>query len=128
MKTFTQLVAKQNTQLTKLISQTAQHKNYAHILNSLLDPNLAQHCNFAKLHKDTLVLVVDSAAWATRLRYAIPDILKILVTQPLFQEVKKIRYLVAPQLEDTTTKKPKTPLSPQNEKLWRELLQELNTH
>ena len=41
------------------------------------------------------MIIVDSAAWATNLRYAIPDIIKTLRTQPEFKNLQNIRYHVS---------------------------------
>lgn len=47
-------------------------------LSQLLDPTLAAHCRVANLRRDTLILQADSPAWAARLRYQIPALLKTL--------------------------------------------------
>jgi|GEM_PF-6609443 len=82
------------------------------------------------------LLVVDNAAWATKLHYAVPEILKGAVTQPEFKNLKKIRYAV--KIEDYFTasnlvgltfvvaakgEKSKVPLC--HEKLWQEMLRNL---
>lgn len=40
-----------------------------------LPPAIRSHCLGARLDGDTLVVLADCAAWATRLRYALPSIL-----------------------------------------------------
>ena len=42
----------------------------------LLPPDLAAHCRVVNLRNETLILAAGSAAWATRLRFAIPDLIK----------------------------------------------------
>jgi len=47
-------------------------------VHPLLGEPLARHCRVANLRRDTLVLQVDSPAWAARLRYQTPALLKSL--------------------------------------------------
>ncbi|HKK06091.1 MAG TPA: DciA family protein [Gammaproteobacteria bacterium] len=47
-------------------------------LRPLLGQPLAAHCRVANLRRGTLVIQVDSSAWAARLRYQVPGLLKTL--------------------------------------------------
>lgn len=50
-------------------------------VRQLLPPNLGEHLRSAQLHRQKLVLHVDSPAWASRLRYLTPALLKSLASQ-----------------------------------------------
>ena len=43
-----------------------------------LDPSLREHFEVANINSDHALLLVNSSAWATRLRYNIPTILTVL--------------------------------------------------
>lgn len=130
MKTIAQILDNQTSGLAKLLAKAEITRRMDLMWKKNLDPDLARHCNFAKITKETLVATVDNAAWATRLRYAIQDILKNIQTQTEFQMVKKIRYVIRPEIatgeepEKSQLKKPK--ISPESEKLWRETLRGLH--
>jgi hypothetical protein len=57
--------------------------------NSLSEP-LRHHCQVANLRDNCLVIVTDSSAWATQIRYLTPDLLKQL---QCYSELKHIRTL-----------------------------------
>jgi len=46
-----------------------------------LPPELGQHCKVLNLKNEVLVLATPSPAWAARLRFAVPDMLKQLQCQ-----------------------------------------------
>lgn len=128
MKNINQIFEAQNSNFSKLLAKTVLLKRLDIIFKKMLEEDLALHCHFAKITNETLAVVVDNAAWATRLRYAIPDILKNLQTQPEFQAIKKIRYTVnleasALNSSKNRTKKPK--ISLENEKHWKDALANL---
>lgn len=141
------------------------------LLLSCLDAELAQHCVLATIKSQSkkksgqsknkkpeskqlgavvqetcvaqeALIIVDNAAWATRLRYAIPDLLKCVKTQPEFKNLQKIRYTVSMDREVSASASEwtedisrrlgkqqawqKIPVSSRNKELWREVLQQLH--
>jgi hypothetical protein len=78
------------------------------------------------LEGSTLAVVVTNASWATKLRYAIPDIIKNLRTQPEFKTITVIRYYINQQTQPLKSRKKLTKLSPDNEILWKGTLARLN--
>lgn len=127
MKTIGEILEKNNFIFTKLIKKSQNTKELAIRFQGMLDTNLAKNCQFANLEGPVITITVKNAAWATRIRYAIPDILKNIRTQPEFKMVTKIRYSVdnhAANHIKTGSKKSK--LSTNNEILWRETLAKLN--
>ncbi len=67
-----------------------------------IDQKLKEHLNLGSqdhywlsdLSDDVATIVVDSSSWATRLRYNIPKILKILNTNLNFNKIKIIRIKI----------------------------------
>jgi len=127
MKTIGEILEKNNSIFTKLIKKTKDTKDLAAVFQSVLDANLTKNCQFAKLEDSVITIAVKNAAWATRIRYAIPDMLKNLRTQPEFKKITSIRYFVVvhPTTHATALKKKTTKLSSTNEVLWQETLAKL---
>jgi hypothetical protein len=75
-----------------------------------LDRALADHCHVANLRSDCLILAVDSPAWVTRLRYAIPDLLKKLEYSLDLNMAQKIEWLVQPISQQNMKPPKKTPI------------------
>lgn len=122
MKTISEILTKSS--FGKLVKRTHYTKELAFVFRNILDPSLAKNCQFANLDGSVVTVTVKNPAWATRLRYAIPDIIKNLRTQPEFAKVKTIRYLIQTSGSPTTKKKPKK-LSRDNEILWQNTLAKL---
>ncbi len=60
-------------------------------LKQQLDPSLQNKFELANLNADSAILLTNSSAWATRLRYNIPNILGILNNQLNDISIKTIR-------------------------------------
>jgi hypothetical protein len=58
-----------------LLERAAELQRLTEAVRALLPMPLDEHCRAASLHGDALVLVCDSPAWATRLRYQAPSLL-----------------------------------------------------
>jgi len=65
----------------------------------VLPESLAAHCSVMNLKRETLVLGVRSSAWAARLRFAAPELLKQLQCQ-LSLKVNAIDVRVMPEQQD----------------------------
>ncbi|MEX2524691.1 MAG: DUF721 domain-containing protein [Gammaproteobacteria bacterium] len=70
--------------------------NVQKTLNDTLPSPLNEHVTVANLVNDTLTIYTDSAAWAARLRFTIPDMLKSLRQNDKYTSVKTIRIKVQP--------------------------------
>lgn len=127
MKTIGEILEKNSSPLAKLIKKNQDTRNLAAVFQSMLDTNLAKNCQFANLEGSVINITVKNAAWATRIRYGLPDMLKNLRTQPEFKAVTAIRYFVSHTTQAVMLKKKKktTKLSSNNEVLWRETLAKL---
>lgn len=124
MKTISEIL-ENNTTLAKLIKKTQSTKNLATIFKSMLDVNLTKNCTFANFEGTVLTVLVTNPSWATKLRYAIPDIIKNLRTQPEFATITNIRYIVDQQGNQYKLRKKQQNLSGDNETLWQETLTKL---
>jgi hypothetical protein len=60
--------------LAGLLRRARELESLETLVRAWLPPALAPHVRVAALREDTLVLAVDSPAWATRLRYECPRI------------------------------------------------------
>ena len=125
MKTLGQILGKNNSQFQKLVVATQQTETYDKLLRSCLEAELAEHCHFAAINEQQLTIVVDNAAWATRLRYAIPDVLKNLRVCQEFKDIIKIRYTINKYAETSIKKEHKKRMSASSESLWKEMLNSL---
>ena len=125
MKTIGEILTKNASVLTNLIRKSKNVQNLASVFHSMLDASLAKHCKLATLEGSKLNVTVTNAAWATRLRYAIPDIIKILRTQPEFKEISTIHYFVNQPTQAFIRKKKQIKLSRNNKILWQETMASL---
>lgn len=125
MKTLGQIFSHNRNILPELVGKAQKLSQIDKLFRSFLDASLAQHCHLADISVTEAVVITDSSAWAMRLRYAIPDILKNVKTQPEFKNLKKIRYSVSPNQNLPTPKKVKVKISAESEKLWKEVLEQL---
>jgi len=98
-------------QFNQLISSSKQLNNlYTHAkniyalnekLHNHLAPSLASHCTVANYSDTTLTVYADTSAWASRLRYCIPDILDYARHQCGLTSLKSVRINVSPSQKIT---------------------------
>lgn len=82
-------------ELATLITRTKQLKRFTSQLRRHLDAELAPHCYIGNLEKSSLTIMVDSAAWATKLRFVAPTLIAPLRQEsPVFSEIKQIMVKV----------------------------------
>ena len=83
--------------IADLITQAKTRQKLSKSLNNLLDPALVTHVNLANIRAQTLVLITDSAAWASRARYFSPLLLqKLQNNSHIFGDINKIEIQVQP--------------------------------
>ncbi|MFW0078883.1 MAG: DciA family protein [Coxiella endosymbiont of Haemaphysalis qinghaiensis] len=85
------------TSSLKLIVQKS-HKILAveKFLNQIMPPEIPPHCQIMNLTQRTLILQLESSAWATRVRYLVPHLLKQFAQQNL--GIQRIKCRVRPDL------------------------------
>jgi len=114
-----------NKILTKLIKKTSSLQNLNRLFQEILNNDLSKHCQIAQKTKNLLVIIVDNAAWATNLRYAIPDIIKTLRTQPEFKNLQNIRYHISRySMPPTASPQQKNSTDMQNARMLKELAEQ----
>jgi hypothetical protein len=92
----------------------------------LLPAELGQHCKVLNLRNKTLILATPSPAWAGRLRFAVPDLLKQLKRQ-LSLDMRAIELRVQPEsAENQSTKRPSLQLSLSSATLLAQTAQSVN--
>lgn len=96
-KSISDVLKHPKNELAELIHKVNVLKDLNQTLRALLDPKLAKHCEIANFENNTLVLTVDNANWATRIRYAIPDLIKQLKQHPSFNKLKSIKCIITPE-------------------------------
>lgn len=70
------LTSSETSALRRLVEGCRRYRVLAVRLQALLPEELAHHCTFGNLNGDELVMVVASAAWATRLKYTSEQLIR----------------------------------------------------
>ena len=94
--------------LRRLGKQIEEQRWLLNQLQQVLPETLAGHCRAVVWSDDRLTLYADSAAWASRLRYAIPELRDWLT--PRLPTIRKIRVRIFLGTETTASgnQKPRT--------------------
>ena len=110
-KQINKLLQNKNSGFASLITEAKKLEFLNNKLLDLLPTPLAMHCRLVKVSSATLVIVVDSAIWSSRLRYSIPDLLaKLKHHSHFFISIKNIEIKVNPKLhirQNSIKQKPK---------------------
>lgn len=127
MKTIVEILLKDNNKIfTQLINKNKNLETLAGIFNNIIDPNIAKNCRLASIEDRVMHISVKNAAWANRVRYHLPEMLKNLHTQPEFHMIASIRYFVERQFVAPEAKKQASnKISTHNETAWRETIAKL---
>ncbi|WJW74945.1 DUF721 domain-containing protein [Thiohalobacter sp. IOR34] len=64
--------------LARLTERSRRLARFDRALRERLPPDLARHCRVGNLRDNVLILYVDSSAWAARLRFHSPQLLRQL--------------------------------------------------
>jgi len=96
-KSLSDLFLHGSAQLKDMYQKVESIKKLDKLLKRFLDPALAAHCKVANIQKSCLILETTSPAWATRLRYQIPDLLNQLRKDGGLHHLGSIRYYIKPQ-------------------------------
>lgn len=104
-----------NKQLTDICQHSMQLEELDCKIAKLLPPNLAPECRVGSFNKGCLVLTTTNAAWASQLRYALPELrdnlrkeagmyqlssIKITVIEPINQYDKPASHIIPHTLSD----------------------------
>lgn len=75
------LLNQSGSALARVAHEAAEHERLSRLVRSVLPPDLSTHILSVNLREDTLVIITDSAAWATRIRYLQGDIMQNLAAE-----------------------------------------------
>lgn len=89
--------------------KVSELKKINQLWQAKISPDIAQHSRVANFREGCLVIEIDSAAWATRLRYLLPDLTKKLVKYPMLNTLKHIEWYIQPNFYPCAEKKPLMP-------------------
>lgn len=82
--------------LRKIVRQAQRLAAMDRIMAACLPPNLAPHCHTAQVTATELILMIDSAAWMTHLRYIKPQLLQQLKKHPQCAYLQEIQLRIQP--------------------------------
>ena len=88
-------IVAQNSILRQLLRQAAVHQKLDLQVKCLLEEPLNGHIQLAVIREGSLILVADSPAWAAKLRYQVPQLLRQITGNPVFPDIRTIRVKVA---------------------------------
>jgi len=116
-----------------ILQTICQHSSRLQVLNQrlslLLPATLRPHCYLANIHHTEMMIHVDNAVWATRLRFLIPDIILNWQQDKTLPFIKKIAIhidLSSVQKHSTTHQTQPTPISKQSAVLLHQLANQMS--
>lgn len=83
-----------NKQLTELCQRSVQLEELSDKVTQLLPPILANACQVGSFNKGCLILSTTNAAWASQLRYAIPELRDKLRKEAGMYQLSSIKVIV----------------------------------
>ncbi|MFT4581692.1 MAG: hypothetical protein ACI915_003110 [Gammaproteobacteria bacterium] len=87
-------IVARNSILRQLVQQAAQYAEIELRFLRLIDEPLRGHIHAALWRDGKLTLVVESAAWAAKLRYKVPELHSLCKSDPDCPEVDSIRVKI----------------------------------
>lgn len=95
-QTVFKLISHQDERFKHLLLQAKALTEIKIIINQVIDYQIAEHTEVAKIHNGQLTLICDSSVWATRLRYMEPQIVTKLKQYSSLKSIHKIEIKVRP--------------------------------
>jgi len=74
-QTISHLLNHPKGEVQALLDQLSRIEAINQTLSKLLGPGISQHCHVINIRKNILVIAVDNAAWANKLRFKLPNLL-----------------------------------------------------
>ncbi len=93
MSRSTHILQHQNDIMKRLHTKVQKISELNQIVQKTMPDPLREHCQVANFNHDCLVIEVDDPAWATQLRFLIPDLLGQLRRTGL-KEIVSIKHIV----------------------------------
>jgi hypothetical protein len=97
-KTIDSILRQQDPQsiLGFIQKKVTELKEIDRIWRSAITADLGEHSRIANFRDGCLVVEVNNAGWATRLRYLVPDLIKKLLKYPILGSLKNIEWYIQP--------------------------------
>ena len=95
MKTIKNVLLESNSSLTNLIQTAQLLSELNEQLHTWIDPNLASHCQVSHIDNGMLILIADSSAYATKLRFMSQTLLKQAQALPYGKNIHTILVKVS---------------------------------
>ncbi|MFV9988714.1 MAG: DciA family protein [Coxiella endosymbiont of Dermacentor nuttalli] len=86
----------QASSLRLIIRKAKRILSVERFLNQILPPEITPHYRIMNLSQETLILQLENAAWATRVRYLVPCLLRQFAQEDL--RIYRIQCRVRPSL------------------------------
>jgi hypothetical protein len=86
---------RKRSRLSRLLEQSALRDAWSAQLRALLPADTREHCEVATVQGPVLTILVQNAAWATRLRFMLPELLRELNRLSDFGGVRDIQIRIA---------------------------------
>ena len=103
-------LVRQQTELLPNLQQKLQQLASLNLLwQKHVDINLVKYSRVANWRDNCLIIEVDSSAWATRLRYALPDLLAKLKLEKELTGIKYIEWYIQPETLQSAKPTPRKP-------------------
>ena len=97
-RSIDKVLVEANDDLAILVTRTKQLSYLNQVLRQQLEPDLATHCYIGNVDQDYLVILVDSAAWASKLRFYSQNLLpQLQAAHQIFSQIQQIRVKVLSQ-------------------------------
>ena len=97
-----QLLDNTNRTLKQLMSRIKALRQWDRLVKRFIPEEFHSHCQVINLRQECLVIEVQHAAWATRLRYLLPQLTTRLQCEKLPTTIKEVICCVAQQHESDT--------------------------
>jgi hypothetical protein len=107
---LSEVISDHSTSLGSLLKRASLLMQLEHLLADHLDPELADQFQLATIRAGRMVLITPAAAWATRLRMQVPELIGAL-QQAGYPDIERIDVRVAPLVEQDAEKRTKRELS-----------------
>ncbi|MDH5216640.1 MAG: DUF721 domain-containing protein [Gammaproteobacteria bacterium] len=95
-KTVTDILGQGDNDLSRLMRRAKALNNLNETIRRMLPPNLIDHCSVANIRNKQLIILAESATWATLLRYEQGNILAQLHENPKYNVIESIKVKIAP--------------------------------
>jgi hypothetical protein len=89
-------IVAENSLLRQLFREAAKQQVNDSEIKSCISESMRSHVRFALVRDETLILIADSPAWASKLRYQVAQIHEQVCKLPNFPRVRSIRVKVFP--------------------------------